>query len=708
MDDYADSAGINYTPANTIAMREAIRHKMRPRVFYVGLYWQLYWLLSFFICRTPFLGNCPVILLRNLGFSRNGDPLVEGASLQIHPGWKVGLTGANGCGKSSFLALLRGELHTDRGDLERPASWVLAHVAQDTPALPDAALEFVLDGDIELRQIERDLLAAEQHPDDDHAGEQIGLLHSRLGEIDGYAARSRAAALMHGLGFTDADYIRPVAEFSGGWRVRLNLARALMCRSDLLLLDEPTNHLDLDAILWLETWLKNYAGTLILISHDRDFLDEVTSHIVHVENCRMQMFTGNYSACERARAERLANDMAMAEKQRHQAAHLQDYIDRFRAKASKARQAQSRIKMLEKMGDIVAAHIDTPFSFSFPEPSAFSDPLMVIDRVKIGYKNTAPILENLNFSLRPDSRIGLLGRNGAGKSTLMKLLAGDIQALEGTREEGRNLKMGYFAQHQLEQLRPAESPLWHMIHQESAMGKQTREQDLRSYLGSFDFRGDMVDAPCGRFSGGEKSRLALALMIRTAPNLLLLDEPTNHLDLEMREALTIALQETDAGMVLVSHDRHLLRATCDELWLVADGKVSLFDGDLDDYAEWLAEERSKDKRSGGKSPEKTVAKFARSAGQPSAINSPENSALATRQPLVKEADKLEKQLASWQAELAALETRLSDSALYTAADKTLLQTLTQRQTQLTTEIASTEELWLTLQEQIEQVGEPAA
>ncbi len=708
MDDYADSAGINYTPANTIAMREAIRHKMRPRVFYVGLYWQLYWLLSFFICRTPFLGNCPVILLRNLGFSRNGDPLVEGASLQIHPGWKVGLTGANGCGKSSFLALLRGELHTDRGDLERPASWVLAHVAQDTPALPDAALEFVLDGDIELRQIERDLLAAEQHPDDDHAGEQIGLLHSRLGEIDGYAARSRAAALMHGLGFTDADYIRPVAEFSGGWRVRLNLARALMCRSDLLLLDEPTNHLDLDAILWLETWLKNYAGTLILISHDRDFLDEVTSHIVHVENCRMQMFTGNYSACERARAERLANDMAMAEKQRRQAAHLQDYIDRFRAKASKARQAQSRIKMLEKMGDIVAAHIDTPFSFSFPEPSAFSDPLMVIDRVKIGYKNTAPILENLNFSLRPDSRIGLLGRNGAGKSTLMKLLAGDIQALEGTREEGRNLKMGYFAQHQLEQLRPAESPLWHMIHQESAMGKQTREQDLRSYLGSFDFRGDMVDAPCGRFSGGEKSRLALALMIRTAPNLLLLDEPTNHLDLEMREALTIALQETDAGMVLVSHDRHLLRATCDELWLVADGKVSLFDGDLDDYAEWLAEERSKDKRSGGKSPEKTVAKFARSAGQPSAINSPENSALATRQPLVKEADKLEKQLASWQAELAALETRLADSALYTAADKTLLQTLTQRQTQLTTEIASTEELWLTLQEQIEQVGEPAA
>ena len=650
-----------------------------------------------------------MILLRNLGFSRNGDPLVEGASLQIHPGWKVGLTGANGCGKSSFLALLRGELHADRGDLERPNSWVLAHVAQDTPALPDAALEFVLDGDIELRQIERDLLAAEQHPDDDHAGEQIGLLHSRLGEIDGYAARARAASLMHGLGFTDADFIRPVAEFSGGWRVRLNLARALMCRSDLLLLDEPTNHLDLDAILWLETWLKGYTGTLILISHDRDFLDGVCTHIVHVENRRMQLFTGNYSACERARAERLANDMALAEKQRRQAAHLQNYIDRFRAKASKARQAQSRIKMLEKMGDIVAAHIDTPFSFSFPEPSAFSDPLMVIDRVEIGYKNTAPILANLNFSLRPDSRIGLLGRNGAGKSTLMKLLAGDIQPLAGVREEGRNLKLGYFAQHQLEQLRPAESPLWHMIHQEAAMGKQTREQDLRNYLGSFDFRGDMVDAPCGRFSGGEKSRLALALMIRTAPNLLLLDEPTNHLDLEMREALTIALQETDAGMVLVSHDRHLLRATCDELWLVDDGKVQPFAGDLDDYAEWLAEERNKEKRSANPPVTEAGSSPPTPAGKsPPAEKIRKNSALATRQPLVKEAEKLEKQLASWQAELAALENRLADAALYTAADQTLLQTLTQRQTQLATEIASTEERWLALQEQIEQVGEPAA
>ncbi|MDO8789296.1 MAG: ATP-binding cassette domain-containing protein [Sulfuritalea sp.] len=640
-----------------------------------------------------------MILLRDLGFSRNGEALVTGASLQLHPGWKIGLTGANGCGKSSFLGLLRGELHADRGDLERPPGWVLAHVAQDTPALPDAALDFVLDGDTELRQIERDLAAAEAHHDDHHAGEQIGLLHSRLGEIDGYSAPARAAALMHGLGFSDADFQRPVAEFSGGWRVRLNLARALMCRSDLLLLDEPTNHLDLDAIIWLEAWLKGYPGTLILISHDRDFLDVVTSHILAIEAGKMQLFTGNYSACERARAERLANDMALAAKQKREAAHLQSYIDRFRAKASKARQAQSRIKMLAKMGDIMAAHIDTPFSFSFPEPSGFSDPLLLLDDAKVGYGDTV-IFEKLRFTLRPDSRIGLLGRNGAGKSTLMKLLAGELQPLAGVREAGRNLKLGYFAQHQLEQLRPAESPLWHMIKQEP----RTREQDLRGYLGGFDFRGDMVDAPCGRFSGGEKTRLALALMIRTAPNLLLMDEPTNHLDLEMREALTIALQETEAGMVLVSHDRHLLRATCDELWLVADGKVTPFDGDLDDYAEWLAQDRAAEKKSGKSNTS------SRSAGRNAANEKPaaapsKESALAVRRPLLKESEKLEQQLAEWQGELKLLETRLADQSLYASPETRLLEELTLRQSLLTQNIEAAESRWLEIHELLESTKE---
>jgi ATP-binding cassette subfamily F protein 3 len=648
-----------------------------------------------------------MILLRDLGFSRNGEALVTGATLQLHPGWKVGLTGANGCGKSSFLGLLRGELHADRGDLERPPNWVLAHVAQDTPALPDAALDFVLDGDTELRQIERDLVAAEEHHDDHHAGEQIGLLHSRLGEIDGYAAPARAAALMHGLGFSDEDFRRPVAEFSGGWRVRLNLARALMCRSDLLLLDEPTNHLDLDAIIWLEAWLKGYPGTLILISHDRDFLDVVTSHIIAIEAGKMQLFTGNYSACERARAERLANDLALAAKQKREAAHLQSYIDRFRAKASKARQAQSRIKMLAKMGDIIAAHIDTPFSFSFPEPTGFSDPLLLVDDAKVGYGEAA-IFEKLRFTLRPDSRIGLLGRNGAGKSTLMKLLAGELQPLAGVREAGRNLKLGYFAQHQLEQLRPAESPLWHMIKLEP----RTREQDLRGYLGGFDFRGDMVDAPCGRFSGGEKTRLALALMIRTAPNLLLLDEPTNHLDLEMREALTIALQETEAGMVLVSHDRHLLRATCDELWLVADGKVTPFDGDLDDYAEWLAQDRAAEKK-GGKS-----GSASRSAGSktvnemPAAAPAKElckavspGTAPGVRRPLLKESEKLEQQLAEWQGELKLLETRLAEPSLYESPEARLLDELTLRQALLTQNIGTAEARWLEIHELLESTKE---
>ncbi|MBK9350930.1 MAG: ATP-binding cassette domain-containing protein [Sulfuritalea sp.] len=643
-----------------------------------------------------------MILLRDLGFSRNGDPLVTGASLQLHPGWKVGLTGANGCGKSSFLALLRGELHADRGDLERPPGWVMAHVAQDTPALPDAALEFVLDGDVELRQIERDLAAAEDHHDDHHAGEQIGLLHSRLGEIDGYAAPARAAALMHGLGFSDLDFQRPVAEFSGGWRVRLNLARALMCRSDLLLLDEPTNHLDLDAILWLEDWLKSYQGTLILISHDRDFLDVVTTHILAIENGKLQLFTGNYSACERARAERLANDLALAAKQKREAAHLQSYIDRFRAKASKARQAQSRIKMLARMGEIQAAHVDTPFSFSFPEPSGFSDPLLLIDDARVGYGETGlcipgtplrgqVIFDKLRFTLRPDSRIGLLGRNGAGKSTLMKLLAGELQPLAGVREEGRNLKLGYFAQHQLEQLRPAESPLWHMIKLEP----RTREQDLRNYLGGFDFRGDMAAAPCGRFSGGEKTRLALALMIRTAPNLLLLDEPTNHLDLEMREALTIALQETEAGMVLVSHDRHLLRATCDELWLVADGKVVPFDGDLDDYADWLAKARGV---------EKTVERDKAPPSKPAAAPGQKKATPATKK-LEQESERLEQQIAGWQAELKLLEARLADPVLYAGAQAMLLAELGQRQSLLTQNIDTAESRWLELHEQLEALEE---
>jgi ATP-binding cassette subfamily F protein 3 len=625
-----------------------------------------------------------MIQLRNLSFARGGEPLVEDVSLQIHPGWKVGLTGANGCGKSSFFALLRGELHAEAGDRELPPGWVIAHVAQDTPALPDTALDFTLDGDTELRAIERDLAEAEAG----HDGERIALLHSRLDDVGGYSARARAAELLHGLGFADSELLRPVADFSGGWRVRLNLARALMCRSDLLLLDEPTNHLDLDAVLWLEGWLKSYPGTLILISHDRDFLDAVAGQILHVENRRMRLYSGNYSSFEDARAAQLAVQQALYDKQQREVAHLHAFVDRFRAKASKARQAQSRLKALARMERIAAAHVDAPFNFRFAAPAGMSDPLLALENAAAGYADR-PVLAGIRLTLRPGARIGLLGRNGAGKSTLVKLLAGSLASSSGTRSEGRNLKIGYFAQHQLEQLRPDESPLQHLIRLEPA----SREQDLRDWLGGFDFRGDMASAPCGRFSGGEKSRLALALMMRSRPNLLLLDEPTNHLDLEMREALTLALQETEAAVVLVSHDRHLLRTSADELWLVADGVVAPFDGDLDDYADWLARRRAVAQTA---DEDKTARRETRQQAEAA-----RQAALAARRPLRKEIDRLDKQLSAWQGEKALLDGQLADNALYEAKERSRLEQLLKRQAELARDIEAAEHRWLEAHEALE-------
>ncbi|MDR2165995.1 MAG: ATP-binding cassette domain-containing protein [Zoogloeaceae bacterium] len=630
-----------------------------------------------------------MLSLRNLSLARAGKTLFEDADVRIHPGWRVGLVGANGTGKSSLFALLAGDILPEKGDITMP-DWTLARVGQETPALADAALDFVLAGDAELIRLEAEIRAAETHGE----GERIAALHVRYGDIGGYCARARAAEVLAGLGFSEADCATPVAEFSGGWRVRLNLARALFCRSDLLLLDEPTNHLDLDAILWLEGWLKNIAATLIVVSHDRDFLDAVAGRILAIENRRLVLYTGGYSTYEKTRAERLAAEQAACAAQQRRIAHLNRFIERFRAKASKARQAQSRIRALSRMDVIAAAHVDSPFSFSFVTPAQLPDPLLTLDQAATGYHG-AEALSSLEMRIASGSRIGLIGRNGAGKSTLVKLLAGELPLLRGKRAEARTLTIGYFAQHQLEQLRPGESPLQHLSRQEP----ETPEQALRDYLGGFDFRGDMATMPVGLFSGGEKSRLALALLIRRNPNLLLLDEPTNHLDLEMREALCFALQDYAGGVVLVSHDRHLLLTVADELWLVADGSARPFDGDLDDYADWLAAQRAARKSA---RPEGTPRSERRRKREMEA--SARREVLQKRRSLLKELEKLETQLSALSAEAQTLETSLADPALYAPeAARQQHETLARRQEEITAILEAAEYRWLEIQEALEKL-----
>jgi ATP-binding cassette subfamily F protein 3 len=630
-----------------------------------------------------------LIQFKQLTLTRGTKILIEGASLQLHPGHKVGLTGANGAGKSSLFAMLRGELHPEKGDFEMPASWVVAHVAQETPALPMPAIEFVLDGDVELREIEAALVKAEAN----HQGELIAELHQRLADVDGYSAKARAAELLSGLGFSQAGLLQPVSTFSGGWRVRLNLARALMCRSDLLLLDEPTNHLDLDAVIWLESWLQTYRGTLFLISHDRDFLDAIVNHIAHIEQQTLTLYKGGYSDFERQRAEKLALQQAMFEKQQRKVAHLQSYIDRFRVQATKARQAQSRIKALERMEMISAAHVDSQFSFEFRAPISAPDPLLVLDRMSVGYGDK-PLISNIELAVRPGERIGLLGKNGAGKTTLIKLLAHELEPMSGKRVEGKDLNIGYFAQHQLEQLRPDESPLQHMM----KLDPLTREQEHLNYLGGFDFKGDMARSPCANFSGGEKSRLALALLIWTRPNLLLLDEPTNHLDLEMRHALTLALQDFEGGVILVSHDRALLRASCDQFILVADGKAEAFDGDLEDYSQWLNEQRLKEKQAAqSQAPDKP------NKNDRAQSKAERQARIAERRPLLKELEQIERNMAQMQADKKVCDERLNDTELYNASDKTELQQLLKTQAELASNLETAEERWLELHEQLEAI-----
>ena len=632
-----------------------------------------------------------MIIASDIELLRGGKPLITNTSAKINPGQKVGLVGKNGCGKSSLFALIRHEISLDNGSLTYPSSWQVSSVKQETPALDRSAHDYVLDGDTEFRQLEADLAQAEAADN----GNKIADIHGKLDAIGAYSINARCSELLSGLGFSEDKQQLPVQSFSGGWRMRLNLAQALLCRSDLLLLDEPTNHLDLDAVIWLEKWLKQYDGTLMLISHDRDFLDAIITKIIHVEDQKLNEYTGDYTSFEKQRAEKLSQQQSMYEKQQREVAHMQSYIDRFRYKASKAKQAQSRIKAMERMELISAANADSQFSFSFLEPDALPLPLLTMEDVCAGYGDTL-ILDNIKLNLVPGSRIGLLGRNGAGKSTLIKLLSAEIEPIQGTLEVNPNSKVGYFAQHQLEFLRLDDTPLQHMVR----LAPEKTELELRKYLGGFGFIGDKALDIVRPFSGGEKARLVLALIVWQKPNLLLLDEPTNHLDLEMRHALSVALQGFEGAMVVVSHDRHLLRSTTDELYLVHDKKVLPFNGDLDDYHNWLAEQQKVEKQA-----TQVVNTGANSAQGKKDQKRKAAELRKITQPVRKHIEKLDKQLETLGDQLTAVEAQLSETSIYEDQNKAKLKTALSEQAKFVVAIEEAETTWMELNEELEEMIE---
>ena len=629
-----------------------------------------------------------MLTFTDVSLRRGSRLLFEHASFTIHAGNKVGITGANGCGKSSLFSLIRNELHADTGAFSFPTDSIIAHVAQETPAVDKPAIEYVIDGDIGLRQLQTQLARAEQKRD----GLQQAQILSQLEAIDAYTATTRAARLLNGLGFTTAQQQLTVDTFSGGWRMRLNLAQALICRSDILLLDEPTNHLDLDAVIWLESWLQRYHGTLLLVSHDRDFLDRIVNRIAHIEQQRITLYSGNYTTFEQQRAEQLAQQQAAHEKQQREVAHMRAFVDRFRAKATKARQAQSRLKALERMALITLAHVDSPFHFSFPPPDKLPKPLLQLDDAAVGYEQQ-PLLQGLNLSLTPGDRIGLLGPNGAGKSTLIKLLAGTLQPLAGKRQAARYLQLGYFAQHQLEQLEVNDSPLAHL----QRLDKQASEKSLRDFLGGFGFQGERALEPVAPFSGGEKARLVLALLVYQKPNLLLLDEPTNHLDLEMRLALSTALQDYEGALVIISHDRHLLRTVTDQFYLVHASRLAPFDGDLEDYRLYLQQAAKQQLPTTELSPAKHTA-ATRKRQRREAAESRQR-----LQPLRKEIQQLEKTLASLESRKSELEVQLADTALYEETNKARLKELLTEQAAIQSRINKTEESWFTRSEELQRL-----
>ncbi|WP_134080126.1 ABC transporter ATP-binding protein [Haemophilus haemolyticus] len=633
-----------------------------------------------------------MIVFSNLSLNRGQTELLENASATINPKQKVGLVGKNGCGKSSLFALLKKELTPEGGEVNYPSNWRVSWVNQETPALDISAIDYVIQGDREYCRLQQELKQANERND----GNAIARIHGQLETLDAWTIQSRAASLLHGLGFSQEETTQPVKAFSGGWRMRLNLAQALLCPSDLLLLDEPTNHLDLDAVIWLERWLVQYQGTLVLISHDRDFLDPIVTKILHIENQKLNEYTGDYSSFEVQRATKLAQQTAMYRQQQQKISHLQKYIDRFKAKATKAKQAQSRMKALERMELIAPAYVDNPFTFEFRPPQSLPNPLVMIEQASAGYgsgQSAVEILGKIKLNLVPGSRIGLLGKNGAGKSTLIKLLAGELTALSGTVQLAKGVQLGYFAQHQLDTLRADESALWHM----QKLAPEQTEQQVRDYLGSFAFHGDKVNQAVKSFSGGEKARLVLALIVWQRPNLLLLDEPTNHLDLDMRQALTEALVDYEGSLVVVSHDRHLLRNTVEEFYLVHDKKVEEFKGDLEDYQKWLSEQNS--------TPENKVSEK---------VGDNENSVQNRKEqkrreaelrqqtaPLRKKITQLEEKMNKFSSELANIENQLADAELYNAENKEKLTALLAQQVDVKKALDDVETEWMTAQEKLE-------
>ena len=620
-----------------------------------------------------------MIQLEHITLRRGVEDLLEDASLTVHASQKIGLVGPNGCGKSSLFAMLLGELEPDTGEVRIPDEWTVAHMAQQISELDRPAIEFVLDGDRALRRAEKAVADADAAGD----GERIAHAHQQFDDARGFDAPARAGALLNGLGFAAAEHEKAVGEFSGGWRIRLSLARALMCPSDLLMLDEPTNHLDLETIIWLEDWLVRYAGTLVLISHDRDFLDNVVDGIVHIEHKQLNRYAGGYSDFERQRAERMALQQAQFEKQQKKMAHMQSFVDRFRYKATKAKQAQARLKALERMEKIAPAHADSPFDFEFPEPGRAADPLMALRDVQLGYGDVR-VLEGISLNLAAGDRIGLLGVNGAGKSTLVKALAGELEPQAGTLETTRNLQIGYFAQHQMEQIDRQASPLVNL----SRIAGDTPEQKLRDFLGGFAFSSDLATDPCTRLSGGERARLVLALIIWKAPNLLLLDEPTNHLDLEMRHALTVALQGFEGAVVTVSHDRHLLASTVDEYWLVADGSVRPFSDGLEGYRKLISQP---DAGTGNR----------KASGNRKAERQRKAAARERIKPLTNKVKKLGQQIERLETERDRLQKQLADADLYQPEKADELKRLLADSGEVKQKLESLEAEWLEAEEELE-------